>query len=416
MWTLWTLCTLLSEDSNDSRDTPDTAADNGPQCESWVFCALAKIRNPHSKAFPLLPTSIKDWSSWKRTKGKKTIIFLRQIVYLHISRNLKSRVEQISSVFLLKSARVGGFIGPIENVYPIDLVKYMYRSRWKDQLDHFDKIYICLTANHSAVKVKPYNQKAHNSKGHSVLVGLYLSPKDVFFWQISIVIIFRGCLDGACGLVFSLKRCDSVTLVSFKVMCWITVCVYNLKFTTDWLKSPFIKSSNDFTYCVEGLVSWHLMSEYEVGEHTGGAPGHPHLAVHQHLACGRWCHFIFDFKKGTHPLQPGPRLWTGRPLENAEKCFAGAHPAVSTPCTWCRRESNKPVFSGWFNFYFDLAHHWNHLVGIHCAISVSLGGVENMGHPQPLQVECVPRGASEPNHTRSIHFFIPSSYNLVCFG
>ena len=115
----------------------------------------------------------------KENKGK-TIIFLRQIVYLHISRNLKSRVEQISSVFLLKSARVGGFIGPIENVYPIDLVKYMYRSRWKDQLDHFDKIYICLTANHSAVKVKPYNQKAHNSKGHSVLVGLYLSPKDVF--------------------------------------------------------------------------------------------------------------------------------------------------------------------------------------------------------------------------------------------
>ena len=351
----------------------------------------------------------------KENKGK-TIIFLRQIVYLHISRNLKSRVEQISSVFLLKSARVGGFIGPIENVYPIDLVKYMYRSRWKDQLDHFDKTYICLTANHSAVKVKPYNQKAHNSKGHSVLVGLYLSPKDVFFWQISIVIIFRECLDGVCGLVFSLKWCDSVTLVSFKVMCWITVCVYNLKFTTDWLKSPFIKSSNDFTYCVEGLVSWHLMSEYEVGEHTGGAPGHPHLAVHQHLACGRWCHFIFDFEKGTHPLQPGPRLWTGRPLENAEKCFAGAHPAVSTPCTWCRRESNKPVFSGWFNFYFDLAHHWNHLVGIHCAISVSLGGVENMGHPQPLQVECVPRGASEPNHTRSIHFFIPSSYNLVCFG
>ena len=179
-------------------------------------------------------------------------------------------------------------------------------------------------------------------------------PKMFFFWQISIVIIFRGCLDGACGLVFSLKRCDSVTLVSFKVMCWITVCVYNLKFTTDWLKSPFIKSSNDFTYCVEGLVSWHLMSEYEVGEHTGGAPGHPHLAVHQHLACGRWCHFIFDFKKGTHPLQPGPRLWTGRPLENAEKCFAGAHPAVSTPCTWCRRESNKPVFSGWLNFYFEI--------------------------------------------------------------
>lgn len=118
--------------------------------------------------------------------------------------------------------------------------------------------------------------------------------------------------------------------------------------------SPFIKSSNDFTYCVEGLVSWHLMSEYEVGEHTGGAPGHPHLAVHQHLACGRRCHFIFDFEKGTHPLQPGPRLWTGRPLENAEKCFAGAHPAVSTPCTWCRRESNKPVFSGWLNFYFEI--------------------------------------------------------------
>ena len=55
-WTLWTLCTLFDGDSSNSRDTLDTAVDNGLQCESWLFCALAKIfcknhsGNPHSKA------------------------------------------------------------------------------------------------------------------------------------------------------------------------------------------------------------------------------------------------------------------------------------------------------------------------------------------------------------------------------
>ena len=47
--------------------------------------------------------------------------------------------------------------------------------------------------------------------------------------------------------------------------------------------------------------------------------------------------------KATHPPQPGPRLWTGRPLGNAGICFAGVHPAASAPCTWCRRASSKPV-------------------------------------------------------------------------
>ena len=105
-------------------------------------------------------------------------------------------------------------------------------------------------------------------------------------------------------------------------------------------------------YCVEGFVGRHLMPEYEVGKHTGGAPWHPHLAVHQHLAWGQrrqkgvsiWEASVPPNKKGTHPPQPGPRLWTERPLGNAGKCFAGARPAASAPCTWCRRVSSKPVW------------------------------------------------------------------------
>ena len=35
------------------------------------------------------------------------------------------------------------------------------------------------------------------------------------------------------------------------------------------------------------LSRGHLVSEHEVGEDTGGAPGHPHLAVDEDLAPGR---------------------------------------------------------------------------------------------------------------------------------
>ena len=77
-WTLWTLCTLFDGDSSNSRDTLDTAVDNGLQCESWLFCALAKIfcknllRKSFAKIIPEihipkhpLPTPTED-CKWKR--------------------------------------------------------------------------------------------------------------------------------------------------------------------------------------------------------------------------------------------------------------------------------------------------------------------------------------------------------------
>ena len=66
-WTLWTLCTLFGGDSNDSRDTLDTAVDNGLQCESRLFCALAKI-------IPeiYIPTPTEDWSPLLWTSGKSS--------------------------------------------------------------------------------------------------------------------------------------------------------------------------------------------------------------------------------------------------------------------------------------------------------------------------------------------------------
>jgi len=100
------------------------------------------------------------------------------------------------------------------------------------------------------------------------------------------------------------------------------------------------------------------MSEYEVGEHTGGAPGHPHLAVHQHLA----------------PFSQGLVYELGDLWKMQRNVLLG------------HIQQFQPLV-------LDVEGRVISLVGIHCAISVSLGGVENMGHPQPLQVECVPRGA-----------------------
>ena len=44
---------------------------------------------------------------------------------------------------------------------------------------------------------------------------------------------------------------------------------------------------NEIFYLGQRLPRGHLMPEHEVGQDTGGAPGHPHLAVDEDLAPGR---------------------------------------------------------------------------------------------------------------------------------
>ena len=191
-WTLWTLCTLFDGDSSNSRDTLDTAVDNGLQCESWLFCALAKIfcknhsGNPHSKAsapntnwrlqmekaslppswyfrevvrknlllgqLASWPDRINVYPSWNEKNNQKCshIISLtnwrasdkpKQGIHGLFKENLAC----VPFVLKLKKKRV---IGGIQIVFPSVLGGNMYRSRWKAQEDRLDRKCICPTANH----------------------------------------------------------------------------------------------------------------------------------------------------------------------------------------------------------------------------------------------------------------------------
>jgi len=107
---------------------------------------------------------------------------------------------------------------------------------------------------------------------------------------------------------------------------------------------------------VEGLVGRHLVSEDEIGKNTSRAPRHSHLAVHQHLA----------------PLSQGLVYELGDLWKMQGDVLLGHIQQLQT-------------------LVLDIEGRVVSLVGIHCAISVALGSVENMGDPQSLEVESVPR-------------------------